>query len=54
MKWIVPTYQKVVVVGSTSKLILPSNITQGCWYLLILALAVLLIILPLTINKKSR
>jgi lactate permease len=54
MKWIVPSYQKIVIVVSTNKLALSSNITQGCWYLLILALAVLLVILPLTINKKSR
>ncbi len=53
MKWIVPSYQKIVVVGSSNKLDIPNNINQGCWYLSILALAVLLIILPLAINKKS-
>ena len=53
MKWIVPSYQKIVAVGATNQLVVPSNITQGWWYLLILALAVLLVILPLTINKKS-
>jgi lactate permease len=53
MKWIVPSYQKIVAVGTTNQLVVPSNMTQGCWYLLILALAVLLVILPLTINKKS-
>jgi len=54
MKWIVPSYQKIVVAGSTNKLIVPKSINQGFWYLLILSIAVLLIILPLTINKKSR
>jgi lactate permease len=54
MKWIVPAYQKIdtAVNSSVTTSIIP-NAGQGYWYLLVLALAVGLIILSLSINKKK-
>jgi lactate permease len=53
MKWIVPVYKKINTTDiSTNATLNSTNIAQGYWYLLILALAVGLIIVSLSINKK--
>ena len=55
MKWIVPVYSKINTTDILANASLNStNADQGYWYLLILALAVGLIILSLSINKKSK
>ena len=55
MKWVVPVYTKINttdILANTS--LNSSNADQGYWYLLTLALAVGLIVLSLSINKKSK
>jgi lactate permease len=52
MKWIVPAYQKIVVVSNPTHSTIANNSESGFWYLLILLLSVLLIILPLIVFKK--
>jgi lactate permease len=55
MKWVVPVYTKINttdILANTS--LNSSNADQGYWYLLTLALAVGLIIVSLSINKKSK
>ena len=55
MKWIVPVYTKINTTDILANASLNStNADQGYWYLLTLALAVGLIILSLSINKKSK
>ena len=55
MKWIVPVYTKINTTDILANASLnSSNTDQGYWYLLTLALAVGLIILSLSINKKSK
>ena len=55
MKWVVPVYTKINTTDILANASLNStNADQGYWYLLILALAVGLIIVSLSINKKSK
>jgi lactate permease len=55
MKWIVPVYTKINTTDILANASLNStNADQGYWYLLTLALAVGLIIVSLSINKKSK
>lgn len=55
MKWVVPVYTKINTTDILANASLnSSNTDQGYWYLLTLALAVGLIILSLSINKKSK
>ena len=55
MKWIVPVYTKINTTDILANASLNStNADQGYWYLLTLALAVGLIIVNLSINKKSK
>ena len=55
MKWIVPVYTKINTTDILANASLnSSNTDQGYWYLLTLALAVGLIIVSLSINKKSK
>lgn len=54
-KWVVPVYTKINTTDISANASLNSaNADQGYWYLLILALAVGLIIISLSINKKSK
>ena len=54
-KWIVPVYTKINTTDISANASLNStNADQGYWYLLTLALAVGLIIISLSINKKSK
>ncbi len=52
MKWMVPSYQKIVAVSNTTQSVIANNCESGFWYLLILSLSVLLIIIPLIVFKK--
>jgi lactate permease len=52
MKWMVPSYQKIVAVSNTTQSAIANNSESGFWYLLILSLSVLLIIIPLIVFKK--
>lgn len=52
MKWIVPTYQKIVQVGTSNQVASIDNSNLGFWYLLILGVNVSLVILPLIVFKK--
>jgi lactate permease len=52
MKWMVPSYQKIVAVSNTTQSVIANNSESGFWYLLILSLSVLLIIIPLIVFKK--
>ena len=52
MKWMVPSYQKIVAVSNTTQSAITNNSESGFWYLLILSLSVLLIIIPLIVFKK--
>ena len=55
MKWVVPVYTKINTTDILANASLnSSNTDQGYWYLLTLALAVGLIIVSLSINKKSK
>ena len=55
MKWIVPVYTKINTTDILANASLNStNADQGYWYLLTLALAVGLIIVSLSLNKKSK
>lgn len=55
MKWVVPVYTKINTTDILANASLNStNADQGYWYLLTLALAVGLIIVSLSINKKSK
>ena len=55
MKWVVPVYTKINTTDILANASLnSSNADQGYWYLLTLALAVGLIIISLSINKKSK
>ena len=55
MKWVVPVYTKINTTDILANASLnSSNTDQGYWYLLTLALAVSLIIVSLSINKKSK
>jgi len=55
MKWVVPIYSKINTTDILANASLNStNADQGYWYLLTLALAVGLIIVSLSINKKSK
>ena len=55
MKWVVPVYTKINTTDILANASLNStNADQGYWYLLTLALAVGLIVLSLSINKKSK
>ena len=55
MKWVVPVYTKINTTDILANASLnSSNKDQGYWYLLTLALAVGLIIVSLSINKKSK
>ena len=55
MKWVVPVYTKINTTDILANASLNStNANQGYWYLLTLALAVGLIIVSLSINKKSK
>ena len=55
MKWVVPVYTKINTTDILANASLNStNTDQGYWYLLTLALAVGLIVLSLSINKKSK
>jgi lactate permease len=55
MKWVVPVYSKINTTDILANASLnSSNTDQGYWYLLTLALAVGLIIVSLSINKKSK
>ena len=54
-KWVVPVYTKINTTDILANASLNStNADQGYWYLLTLALAVGLIIVSLSINKKSK
>ena len=53
MKWMVPSYQKIVAVSNTTQSVIANNSESGFWYLLILSLSVLLIIIPLIVFKKK-
>ena len=54
-KWVVPVYTKINTTDISANASLNStNADQGYWYLLTLALAVGLIIVSLSINKKSK
>ena len=54
-KWVVPVYKKISTTDISANASLNStNADQGYWYLLTLALAVGLIIISLSINKKSK
>lgn len=54
-KWVVPVYTKISTTDISANASLNStNADQGYWYLLTLALAVGLIIISLSINKKSK
>ena len=54
-KWVVPVYKKINITDISANANLNSiNADQGYWYLLTLALAVGLIIVSLSINKKSK
>ena len=54
-KWVVPVYTKINTTDILANASLNStNTDQGYWYLLTLALAVGLIIVSLSINKKSK
>ncbi len=54
-KWVVPVYKKINITDISANASLNSiNADQGYWYLLTLALAVGLIIISLSINKKSK
>ena len=54
-KWVVPVYKKINTTDISANASLNStNTDQGYWYLLTLALAVGLIIVSLSINKKSK
>jgi lactate permease len=52
MKWMVPSYQKIVAVSNTTQSVIANNSESGFWYLLILSLSVLMIIIPLIVFKK--
>ena len=52
MKWMVPSYQKIVAVSNTTQSVIANNSESGFWYLIILSLSVLLIIIPLIVFKK--
>ena len=52
MKWMVPSYQKIVAVSNTTQSAIANNSESGFWYLIILSLSVLLIIIPLIVFKK--
>jgi len=52
MKWMVPSYQKIVSVSNTNQSAIANTSNSGFWYLLILLLSVLLIIIPLIVSKK--
>ncbi len=55
MKWVVPVYSKINTTDILANASLnSSNADQGYWYLLTLALAVGLIIVSLSLNKKSK
>ncbi len=55
MKWVVPVYSKINTTDILANASLNStNADQGYWYLLTLALAVGLIIVSLSLNKKSK
>ena len=55
MKWVVPVYTKINTTDILANASLNStNADQGYWYLLTLTLAVGLIIVSLSINKKSK
>ncbi|MEY3193881.1 MAG: hypothetical protein RI982_1677 [Bacteroidota bacterium] len=55
MKWVVPVYTKINTTDILANASLNStNADQGYWYLLTLALAVGLIIVSLSLNKKSK
>ena len=54
-KWVVPVYTKINTTDISANASLNStNADQGYWYLLTLAIAVGLIIVSLSINKKSK
>ncbi|MBL0112747.1 MAG: L-lactate permease [Saprospiraceae bacterium] len=54
MKWIVPAYQKIdTASASAGAAVNNAAAGQGFWYLLILALAVGLIVLTISMNKKK-
>ena len=54
-KWVVPVYKKINTTDISANASLNStNADQGYWYLLTLAIAVGLIIVSLSINKKSK
>jgi lactate permease len=53
MKWIVPTYQKIVQVSTSNQAVSINNSQLGLWYLLILALAVSFTIIPLIFFKNK-
>jgi len=53
MKWIVPTYQKIVQVSTSNQAASINNSQLGLWYLLILALAVSFTIIPLIFFKNK-
>ena len=54
-KWVVPVYKKINTTDISANASLnTTNADQGYWYLLTLALAVGLIIVSLSINKKSK
>ncbi len=53
MKWIVPSYQKIVQVSTANQMAITNNNHLGFWYLLILSVAVLLVILPFIFIKKG-
>jgi lactate permease len=54
-KWVVPVYTKINTTDISANASLnTTNADQGYWYLLTLALAVGLIIISLSINKKSK
>jgi lactate permease len=52
MKWMIPAYQKIIVLSNTNQSAIANNSDSGFWYLLILSLSVLLIIIPLIVFKK--
>jgi lactate permease len=53
MKWIVPTYQKIVQVSTSNQAASINNSQLGLWYLLILVLAVSFTIIPLIFFKNK-
>jgi len=54
MKWMIPSYQKIVSVSNINQSAIVNNSMSGFWYLLILLLSVLLIIIPLIVSKKNQ